>query len=103
MIDLNGMAERMLSVARIREKNNPLANSTVTVDMIKHLAEEVVEVGMAYGDMDNSGTNPFRSELGDVLCMAILICERWSFDVEELLNDTLEKNIARANKTGDKL
>ena len=103
MIDLNGMAERMMEVARLREKNNPLANSTNTVDMIKHLAEEVVEVGMAYCDMGNNGTNSLKSELGDVLCMAMLICEQWSFDIEELLNDTLEKNIARANKTGDKL
>lgn len=103
MIDLNGMAERMMDVAKIREKNNPLANSTDTIDMIKHLAEEVVEVGMAYSDMDNSGTNSFKSELGDVMCMAMLICERWSFDIEELLNNTLEKNIERANKKGDKL
>lgn len=103
MIDLNGMAERMMDVAKIREKNNPLANSTDTIDMIKHLAEEVVEVAMAYSDMDNSGTNPFKSELGDVMCMAMLICERWSFDIEELLNKTLEKNIERANKKGDKL
>ena len=103
MIDLNGIAERMMEVARLREKNNPLANSTNTVDMIKHLAEEVVEVGMAYTDMSNNGTNPLKGELGDVLCMTMLICEQWSFDIEELLNDTLEKNIARANKTGDKL
>lgn len=54
---------------------------------------------MAYG----VSTEPYRMELGDVLCMAMLLAYKENFDIEKILSDTLAKNTERVNKTGDKL
>lgn len=99
MIDLNEMAADMYEVALQREKNHPLTNSCTSVELLKHLAGEVVEASMAYG----VSTEPYRMELGDILCIAMLLAHKENFDIEKILSDTLAKNTERANKTGDKL
>lgn len=105
MIDINGLAERMLTVARLREQNNLSTNSTATVNLLKHLSGEVVEASLEYAriGVKDDATKNFQHELGDILCLTMLICCNYGFDIEEILNDTLEKNINRANKNGDKL
>ena len=99
MIDLNEMASQMYEVALKREKNSPYMNSLTSVELLKHLAGEVVEASMAYG----VSTKPYRMELGDVLCITMLLAYKENFDIEKILSDTLAKNTERANKTGDKL
>ena len=98
MIDLNEMASQMYEVALKREKNSPYMNSLISVELLKHLAGEVVEASMAYG----VSTEPYRMELGDVLCITMLLAYKENFDIEKILSDTLAKNTERANKTGDK-
>lgn len=105
MSDINEIAEQMLTIARIREQHSPVNNSTATMDLLKHLAEELVETTVEYariGYTDES-TKHFQDELGDILCITMLICSKFGFDIEEILNNTLAKNTERANKTGDKL
>ena len=99
MINLNEIAEQMYEVALKREQQNPYMNSLTSVELLKHLAGEVVEASMAYG----VSTEPYRMELGDVLCMTMLLAHKENFDIEKILSDTLAKNTERANKTGDKL
>ncbi len=99
MIDLNEMAGQMYEVALKREEHSPYMNSLTSVELLKHLAGEVVEASMAYG----VGTEPYRKELGDILCMTMLLAHKENFDIEKILSDTLAKNTERANKTGDKL
>lgn len=99
MIDLNEMAGQMYEVALKREEHSPYINSLTSVELLKHLAGEVVEAGVAYG----VSTEPYRIELGDVLCMTMLLAYKENFDIEKILLDTLAKNTERANKTGDKL
>ena len=57
------MTSQMYEVALKREKNSPYMNSLTSVELLKHLAGEVVETGMAYG----VSTEPYCMELGDVL------------------------------------
>lgn len=99
MIDLNEIAGQMYKVALKREKNSPYMNSLTSVELLKHLAGEVVEASMTYG----VSTEPYRMELGDVLCITMLLAYKENFDIEKILSDTLAKNTERANKTGDKL
>lgn len=99
MIDLNEMASQMYEVALKREQHSPYMNSLTSVELLKHLAGEVVEASMAYG----VSTEPYRMELGDILCMAMLLAHKENFDIEKILYDTLAKNTERANKIGDKL
>ena len=99
MIDLNEIAGQMYEVALKREKNSPYMNSLTSVELLKHLAGEVVEVSMAYG----VSTEPYRMELGDVLCITMLLAYKENFDIEKILSDVLAKNTEKANKTGDKL
>lgn len=99
MIDLNEMASQMYEVALKREKNSPYMNSLTSVELLKHLAGEVVEASMTYG----VSTESYRMELGDVLCITMLLAYKENFDIEKILSDTLAKNTERANKTGDKL
>ena len=99
MIDLNEMAGQMYEVALKREEHSPYMNSLTSVELLKHLAGEVVEASMAYG----VSTEPYRKELGDILCMTMLLAHKENFDIEKILSDTLAKNTERANKTGDKL
>lgn len=99
MINLNEMASQMYEVALKREKNSPYMNSLTSVELLKHLAGEVVEASMAYG----VSTEHYRMELGDVLCMVMLLAYKENFDIEKILSDVLAKNTERANKTGDKL
>ena len=99
MIDLNEMAEQMYDVAQQREKNHPLTNSITGVELLKHLSTEVVEASIVY----SVATDAFRKELGDVLCIAMLLAHKEGFDIEEMLKETYEKNKARAEKHGDKL
>lgn len=99
MIDLNEIAGQMYEVALKREKNSPYMNSLTSVELLKHLAGEVVEASMVYG----VSTEPYRMELGDVLCIIMLLAYKENFDIEKILSDTLAKNTERANKTGDKL
>lgn len=105
MMDINAIAERMLTVARLREHNNPASNSTATPELLKHLSGEVVEASLEYAKIGikDDATKNFQHELGDIMCLTMLICCNYGFDIEEILNDTLEKNIARAEKHGDKL
>ncbi len=99
MIDLNEMAGQMYEVALKREQHSPYMNSLTSVELLKHLAGEVVEASMAYG----VGAEPYRMELGDVLCMTMLLAYKENFDIEKMLSDVLAKNTERANRTGDKL
>ena len=99
MIDLNEMAEQMYEVALKREEHSPYMNSLTSVELLKHLSGEVVEASMAYG----VSTEPYRMELGDILCMTMFLAHKENFDIEKILSDTLAKNTERANKTGDKL
>ena len=99
MIDLNEMASQMYEIALKREEHSPYMNSLTSVELLKHLAGEVVEAGMAYG----VSTEPYRMELGDVLCMTMLLAYKENFDIEKILSDVLAKNTERANKTGDKI
>lgn len=99
MIDLNEIAGQMYKVALKREKNSPYMNSLTSVELLKHLAGEVVEASMTYG----VSTESYRMELGDVLCITMLLAYKENFDIEKILSDTLAKNTERANKTGDKL
>ena len=99
MIDLNEIAGQMYEVALKREKNSPYMNSLTSVELLKHLAGEVVEASMAY----RVSTEPYRMELRDVLCITMLLAYKENFDIEKILFDTLAKNTERANKTGDKL
>jgi NTP pyrophosphatase (non-canonical NTP hydrolase) len=99
MIDLNEMAGQMYEVALKRESHSPYMNSLTSVELLKHLAGEVVEASMAYG----VGAEPYRMELGDILCMTMLLAHKENFDIEKMLSDVLAKNTERANRTGDKL
>lgn len=99
MIDLNEMASQMYEVALKREEHSPYMNSLTSVELLKHLAGEVVEASMAY----SVGAEPYRMELGDILCMTMLLAHKENFDIEKILSDTLAKNTERANRTGDKL
>lgn len=99
MIDLNEIAGQMYEVALKREKNSPYMNSLTSVELLKHLAGEVVEASMVYG----VSTEPYRMELGDILCITMLLAYKENFDIEKILSDVLAKNTERANKTGDKL
>lgn len=99
MIDLNEMAADMYAVATEREKNHPLMNSLTSVELLKHLSTEVVEASMAY----TVSAEPFRKELGDIMCIAMLLAHKENFDIEMMLSETLAKNTERAHKTGDKL
>ena len=99
MIDLNEMAGQMYEVALKREEHSPYMNSLTSVELLKHLSGEVVEASMAY----SVGAELYRMELGDILCMTILLAHKENFDIEKILSDTLAKNTERANRTGDKL
>lgn len=99
MIDLNEMAGRMYEVALKREEHSPYMNSLTSVELLKHLSTEIVEASMGYG----LGADPYRKELGDILCIAMLLAYKENFDIEKMLEETLAKNTERANKTGDKL
>ncbi len=99
MIDLNEMAGQMYEVALKREEHSPYMNSLTSVELLKHLSGEVVEASMAYG----VGAEPYRMELGDILCITMLLAHKENFDIEKMLSDTLAKNTERANRTGDKL
>ena len=99
MIDLNEMASQMYEVALKREEHNPIANSLVGTEMLKHLSGEVVEASMAYG----IGAEPYRMELADILCGVMLLAHKEDFDIEKMLQDVFEKNRKRAEKQGDKL
>ena len=99
MIDLNEMAGQMYEVALKREEHSPYMNSLTSVELLKHLAGEVVEASMGYG----LGAEPYRKELGDILCITMLLAYKEYFDIEAMLQETLDKNTNRANRTGDKL
>lgn len=99
MIDLNEMVSQMYEVASKREEHSPYMNSLTGVELLKHLVGEVVEASMAYG----VATEPYRMELGDILCITMLLAYKENFDIEKILSDVLTKNTERANRTGDKL
>ena len=99
MIDLNEMAGQMYEVALKREEHSPYMNSLTSVELLKHLGTELVEASMGYG----LGAEPYRKELGDIMCIAMLLAYKENFDIEKILYDTLAKNTERANKIGDKL
>lgn len=99
MIDLNEMASQMYEVALKREEHSPYMNSLTSVELLKHLGTELVEASMAYG----LGAEPYRQELGDIICIAMLLAHKENFDIEKMLQETLAKNKARAEKLGDKL
>lgn len=98
MIDLNEMAEQMYEVALRREEHSPYMNSLTSVELLKHLAGEVVEASMVY-----NFSEPYRKELGDILCIAMLLAHKENFNIESMLQETLAKNTERADRTGDKL
>lgn len=115
MIDLNDLAYKMRNVAHARKMNGAKID-TDTMAMLKHCASEVVEATEAYNILDSAINDNheyerniieeqenFESELADVIACILIICANEpTIDIEEALQKCFQKNLARAEGTGDK-
>ncbi len=114
MIDLNELCKVTLANAEKRHANGGNV-TTETRKMLKHCATEVVEAMEAYSisfgehfsrpdyltsEMD---LEQFTSELADIICCVLIIAGKENIDIEQAINDCIEKNRKRAEKIGDKL
>ena len=123
MIDLNKLCEITLENAEKRQANGGNV-TTETRKMLKHCATEVVEAMEAwagrtypdweYADFDianneqamdiyNEDRAHFASELADIICCVLIIAGKENIDIEQAINDCIEKNRKRAEGVGDKL
>lgn len=111
MVDLNNRCRIAHNIALMRQKNG--ANiKTDTLSMLKHCATEVVEATEAYtkvmaifekpGCCSFEDTDNFRAELADIVCCVLIIAGHEGIDIEDAINECIEKNRKRAEGTGDK-
>lgn len=121
MIDLNKLCKVTLANATQRMNNG--ANINVdTYHMLKHCATEVVEAVEAWTkyqdnceceldgnfdytiyDLREKSKFHFSSELADIICCVLIIAGKENIDIEQAINNCIEKNRKRAEKVGDKL
>ncbi len=110
MIDLNELCKVTLANAEKRKANGGNI-TTETRKMLKHCATEVVEATEAYfnylesiyGDSEEECEKWFSSELADIICCVLIIAGKENIDIEQAINNCVEKNRKRAEKIGDKL
>lgn len=104
MIDLIELSKTAYAIAEQRQKNGGNIK-TDTQSMLKHCATEVVEAMEAltyYKNADVCGEGEeicrkaFISELADILCCVLIIARGEVVDLEEAINDCIEKNRKRA-------
>lgn len=108
VLDLNGLAERMLAVTRQREANGA-SIKTDPLSMLKHTATEVVEATEAFSscclvsdEVRPSYTEKFAGELADIVACVMIIASSQGIDLAEALRLCYEKNKKRADGVGDK-
>lgn len=111
MIDLNELCNITLKNAEKRNANGGDI-CTKTRKMLQHCATEVVEAMEAYTAYDCADSeeaeyyhpkSKFSDELADIICCVLIIAGKEQIDIEQAINDCIEKNRKRAEKIGDKL
>ena len=113
MFNLNELCVMAYENASKREAKDGKV-STVTMQMLKHTATEVVEATEAYSrvlsassireavDRINTVRADFASELADIICCVLIIAGKENIDMEKALTECMEKNYYRAIGKGDK-
>lgn len=111
MVDLNALSKTAYAIAEQRQKNGGNIK-TDTLSMLKHCATEVVEATEAYSKVkyfpqlnlneQEIEKEHFAEELADIICCVFIIAGGEGIDIEEAINDCIEKNRARAEGKGDK-
>lgn len=110
MIDLIALSKTAYEIAEQRQKNGGNIK-TDTQSMLKHCATEVVEAMEALTFYKNANVcdegeeicrKEFISELADIICCVLIIARREVVDLEQAINDCIEKNKMRAEGKGDK-
>lgn len=111
MVDLNNLCKLAHNNAVQRQQNGANIKAD-TRSMLKHCATEVVEATEAYtkamaifnrtGCYSFEDTDNFRSELADIVCCVLIIAGHEGIDIEDAINECIEKNRKRAEGTGDK-
>lgn len=122
MIDLNGLCYLSLANATQRQMNGGNI-STETRRMLKHCATEVIEATEAWTEYADERAKletedyvsldfqsekvgrlrrKFESELADIICCCLIMAGKENIDIEQAINDCIEKNRKRAEGVGDK-
>ena len=117
MLDLNELAKQSQEIAKQRAKHGLGADTTTC---LKHAAGEVAEAIIAFdewqtdlrfGRISMGVTDPdwqkdykreYAGELADIIVCTLIAAANNNIDIEQALNDCVEKNRKRANGVGDK-
>ena len=98
-MDLNIIAQQSHGIAIRR------GQQTDCYSCIKHCAGEIVEVAEAYGWYielpGDENKKELESEVADVIMCMLTLSAELGFDVEQILNDCLEKNRKRVCVTAN--
>ena len=94
MINLNDIAEQSYLLAKQR------GLSTDVVSTLKHCAGEVVEATEAYVNLERDygayNKSQVALELADVIICALTASHQLDVDIEEYINEAMQKNARRA-------